>query len=68
MNDAVATNLEGEAADWMSGLQEEQAPELWNFDLFMRGLRARFKDESRLYKWKKTSMMLSRGVGPQEST
>lgn len=46
MMDAGAVNLEVEAAEWVTSLHDEQAPELWDTNLFMDQLRAWFEDES----------------------
>lgn len=35
MMNMVAVNLEGEAAEWVTSLHDEQAPELQNINLFM---------------------------------
>lgn len=46
MVNVVAANLEGEAAEWMTSLHDEDAPELGNVDLFLEELRAKFENES----------------------
>lgn len=33
-------------AEWMTSLHNEQVPELWDINLFMDHLKARFEDES----------------------
>lgn len=45
MVNVIATNLEGEVAEWVTSLHNEQAPELRDVNLFMGQLRARFEDE-----------------------
>lgn len=45
MVDVIAANLEGEASEWLNSLHNEQAPELWNLNLFIWGLRTRFENE-----------------------
>lgn len=46
MVNAMATNLEGEAAEWVIGHHDEDVPELGNSDVFLGELRARFEVES----------------------
>lgn len=46
MGNAVAANLEGEAAEWVTSLHDEDALELGNINVFLEELRARFEDES----------------------
>lgn len=43
---AVTVNLEGEAAEWVTQLHDEDAPELGNIDTFLQELRVRFEDDS----------------------
>ncbi|KAK9407792.1 hypothetical protein NXF25_006566 [Crotalus adamanteus] len=47
MVNAVAANLLGEAADWVTNLHDEGSPEL-HINLFMEQLRGQFEDESRV--------------------
>lgn len=44
--DAIVANLEGEAADWVTWLYNEEAPELGDPDAFLREFRACFKDNT----------------------
>lgn len=46
MVQAVATNVEGEAAEWVTQLYDENASELGNINVFLQELRTRFEDES----------------------
>lgn len=46
MVNAVATNLEGEAMEWVMRFHSEDTPELGNVYVFLWELRARFKNES----------------------
>lgn len=46
MVDVIEENLEGEAVECLNSLYNEQAPELWDYNLFIQGLRTRFKDGS----------------------
>ncbi|ETE72977.1 hypothetical protein L345_01188, partial [Ophiophagus hannah] len=39
-------NLEGEAAEWLTQLHDEDTPELGNINTFLQELRARFEDDS----------------------
>ncbi|KAG8129365.1 hypothetical protein E2320_016076 [Naja naja] len=43
----LGDNLEGEASEWFTQLNDEGAPELNNVDDFLRELRSRFEDSSR---------------------
>lgn len=44
MISATTDNLEGEAAEWVTQLHDEGAPELNNIDDFLQELRTRFED------------------------
>ncbi|KAK9399043.1 hypothetical protein NXF25_014012 [Crotalus adamanteus] len=46
MVNAVAANLEGEVADWVTNLHGEGAPGLNDINLFMEQLSDHFEDES----------------------
>lgn len=48
----VTANLEGEAAEWVTQLYDEGAPELGNINTFLQELRARFEDDSQTLKSK----------------
>lgn len=41
---AITENLEGEAAEWVAQLHDEDAPELGDVDKFLQELRERFED------------------------
>lgn len=43
---AVVTNLEGEAMEWVTCLYDKDVPEVWNLDVFLEELRASFEEES----------------------
>lgn len=48
MVNAVTANLEGEAAEWVTGLHDKEAPELGNIVDFLVEFRARFEDETQV--------------------
>lgn len=50
MVNAVAANLEGEAAEWVTSLHNEDAPEMTNINAFLDEFRARFEDKSKAQK------------------
>ncbi|KAK9395668.1 interleukin-4 receptor subunit alpha [Crotalus adamanteus] len=53
MVNAVAANLEGEAANWVTNLHDDGAPELNDINLFMEQLRDQLEDESQVLMAKK---------------
>uniref|UniRef100_A0ACB8FBP9 Uncharacterized protein n=1 Tax=Sphaerodactylus townsendi TaxID=933632 RepID=A0ACB8FBP9_9SAUR len=40
----IGTRLQGEAANWLVGLVEEDAPEIYDLEQFLLALRRRFED------------------------
>lgn len=48
MVNTETANLEGEVAEWVTGLHDEGAPELENIDDFLVEFRARFEDETQV--------------------
>lgn len=44
---AITTILTGEAADWVADLHSDHAQELTDVGMFLEGLRAHFKDDTR---------------------
>lgn len=46
--DAIVTNLEGEAAEWVMGLHDKEAPKLGDCDAFLGELRNCFGDNTQV--------------------